>query len=476
MALDGQETDIPQDAAWREARQQVDLLERSAERMSSGWFLGNAGVATAAALFLLTALVLGTSVARMLDNAAKAHIAQAVQFETSALQDNLTESSAAARAYALEHDPDLQRDHAQAQAAAAVRLETLTKLLANDEEGLRAFTAMRPQIEQRIQVYDALAKLSGRPAITAGETLRLTLARRNNTDIAALRKRASDAFNTYQNRVIAEMRLSIALALVTGIVSPFCGLIGIYLLRRERESLRARELQLELMHVQRLAIMGETSAMLAHEINQPLTAAANYLAVMRRLLDNDAGDKAKAITDRIDQQIQRAAAILRKLRRFIEKREAEQRLEAPEILAEDAITLLGTIDSTVTLKTDIAPDLPQVLVDRVQLQQVLVNLMRNAIEAMQGSGARELVLEMKPRDSGGIEIALTDSGPGLAPEVASRLFQPFVTTKSGGMGVGLSICHSIISQHGGRIWAEACPKGGTVFRIVLPAAQQRAAA
>lgn len=443
--------------------------------MSSRWFLGNAGVIAAASLFLLTAIVLGGAVARMLDNAAQAHRAQAVQAEAGSLQDDLAESAASARGFALVGDHDLLGVHARANKAIFVHLGALRELLIDDPEGLRLLDFMRQQIEKRVKLYDALTALAGRP-IGEGEKERLRLARQTTVQVAQLRQRASNRFTSYQNRVIDDMRLSMGLALVTGIASPLFGLIGIHLLRRERESLHARELQLELMHVQRLAIMGETSAMLAHEINQPLTAASNYLSVMRRFLDADTPDKARAIADRVEQQIQRAASILRKLRRFIEKRESEHSLESPEVLVEDAITLLGTIDSSVNLSTEISGNLPRVLVDRVQLQQVLVNLMRNAIEAMQGSANRQLMLCMKPTDNDMIEVALADSGPGLAPEVAARLFQPFVSTKPSGMGVGLSICHSIISQHGGRIWAEANPDGGTIFRFTLPAAEERAAA
>ena len=106
--------------------------------------------------------------------------------------------------------------------------------------------------------------------------------------------------------------------------------------------------------------------------------------------------------------------------------------------------------------------------DRVQVQQVLVNLMRNAIEAMQGSARRELLLSMVYAGGKTVQVALADTGPGLVPEVAERLFQPFVSTKSDGMGVGLSICQSIVTQHGGRIWAEPNPRGGTIFYFTLP--------
>ena len=475
MLKEGSSTVEPQDA-WEQARTRMRHLEFSTERMSSRWFFGNAGVIAASALFLLTAIVMGYSAEHMLDNTTKSERAQTIQHHASDLQDALVESSAAERAYALGHDANMLRDRAQAVKAIGEHLSALNTLLANDPAGRALLAQARIDIERRIVLYDPLIGANSAASVATGEAERLKLARHNNAQIAQLRARASDSFARYQHNTTDDMRLSMVLALITGIASPLFALVGIRLLRRERESQRSRELQLELIHVQRLAIMGETAAMLAHEINQPLTAASNYLGVVRRLLESEATDKAKPVLDRVEQQIQRAAAIVRKLRRFIEKREAERSLESPDTLVEDAITLLGTIDGSVELETEIAPNLPLILVDRVQVQQVLVNLMRNAIEAMQGCTRHRLMLSMSSSGGKMVEVALADTGPGLAQEVAARLFQPFVSTKSGGMGVGLSICQSIVSQHGGRIWAETNPEGGTIFRFTLPVAEERAAA
>jgi C4-dicarboxylate-specific signal transduction histidine kinase len=312
--------------------------------------------------------------------------------------------------------------------------------------------------------------------IQTEEMKRIRMVRLNVVQLSALRAHLRSVLEHHEMRIAYYLELAVGLVLVAGATAPLCGLLGIYLLRRERDSQRARELQMELMHVQRLAIMGETSAMLAHEINQPLAAATNYISVLRRLLDIGAVEKAQPVVERINEQVQRTGTILRKLRRFIEKRETERTLESPEVLVEDAITLLGTIDNEVILDTRMGTNLPMVMVDRVQLQQVLVNLMRNAIEAMQECPRRELVLSVISPDRNNVEISLADTGPGLPLHVSERLFQPFVSTKQSGMGVGLSICRSIIEQHNGRIWAESSPDGGTVFRFTLPAAEERAAA
>jgi C4-dicarboxylate-specific signal transduction histidine kinase len=467
MSVAGPETLNGLKSGWDFARTRLRLFERPGEKITSRWVLGNMGVIVAACLFVATALILGGAVARMLDNQNRAHKAQTILYETGALQDALTESVAAARAYALDHSSTLHHVRTQAKGAVLSHLANLRGLLSSDPASAAFFIAATAQIEKRLSLYEEFMDPQSRPGNTEHEAERLNLARINNAQITSLRDRASTDFNTYQDRVIDDMRLSMALLIVTGIASPLFGLIGIHLLRRERESQQAKTLQLELMHVQRLAIMGETSAMLAHEINQPLTAATNYLAAMRRFLDMNSADKAKAMADRTDQQIQRAASILRKLRHFIEKKETERRFEAPSVLAEDAIALLGTIDTTINLSSKIAEGLPDVLVDRVQLQQVLVNLMRNAIEAMQHCERQELDLSIS-ESKGMIEVSLADTGPGLSPDVAAHLFEPFISTKSNGMGVGLSICQTIISQHGGRIWAEANPAGGTIFRFTLP--------
>lgn len=446
------------------------------EQMTSRWFVGTAVIVASATLFLLTAIVLGTSVVRMLDNTAKTDQAQTILHEVGDLQDAMAHASTAARTYILSHDRALLRDRTQALNTVSARVHSLETLLADDPANRTLIAAIRLNLERRINRYDQLIAGTSKNTLISGEAERLRLARINDQQLTELRERANSNFKHYQTLVTTDMRLSMVLALITGIASPLFGFVGVHLIRRERETQQARELQMELIHVQRQAIMGETSAMLAHEINQPLTAASNYIGVVRRLLDSETPDKSKAILDRVEQQIQRAAAIVRKLRNFIEKRDTERSLETADLLVEDAITLLGTIDGTIDLKTEITPDLPSVMVDRVQIQQVLVNLMRNAIEAMADHHGRALTLAVRPAGPHAVEISLADTGPGLAAEVAARLFQPFVSTKEAGMGIGLSICHRIIANHGGRIWAEANPEGGTIFRFTLPAAENRAAA
>lgn len=448
--------------------------------MSPAWFAGNAAVMVAAALFLITAIGLALSLSRIqtLSEAAARH--QSALLQSMRLQEVLDEASAAARGFAVQHDEKLIAEREAAKRAAHESLRELALIVRGDAEAERQVRTIRTLVERRIALFEELVTLSraNAPAeeIRRGDGERIRVFRATLAVLATFRAGPVAGLAASQNDIRRNLQFALGLVLFAGFSAPVCGLVGIRLLRQVQSDQRTRELQMELMHVQRLAIMGETSAMLAHEINQPLTAATNYLAVLRRHLEADAVAKALPMAERIQQQIQRAGNILKKLRRFIEKRESERSLEAPEGLVEDAITLIGTIDDTVSLSTVIGEGLPRVLVDRVQLQQVLVNLMRNAIEAMQDCPRRELVLSVTAKEDSTVEISLADSGPGLPQEVAERLFQPFVSTKKSGMGVGLSICRTIIAHHGGRIWAESNASGGTTFRFTLPAVKECIAA
>jgi two-component system sensor kinase FixL len=222
----------------------------------------------------------------------------------------------------------------------------------------------------------------------------------------------------------------------------------------------------------RLTAMGEMASTLAHELNQPLSAIANYMKGSRRLLDSATDDRSQKIRDAIDKagaQALRAGDIIRRLRDFVARGEGERRVENISKLVEEAsaLALVGAKELGVRVRFQFDPDADLVLADRVQIQQVLLNLMRNAVEAMEHAERRELVLATGALGDGTVEVSVADTGHGMAPEVTEQLFRPFVTTKRNGMGVGLSISRSIIDAHGGRIWAEPNPGGGTVFRFTL---------
>ena len=246
------------------------------------------------------------------------------------------------------------------------------------------------------------------------------------------------------------------------------------LTERQRTEARLQELQAELVHISRLTAMGEMAAALAHELNQPLSAIASYMKGSRRLLERPTEKEIGQIRDAMDkaaEQALRAGQIIRRLRDFVSRGETERHVESVKKLIEEAsaLALVGTKEHGVRVAFRLDPHRDLVLVDKVQIQQILLNLIRNGIEAMEGSARKELVIASAPHERKFVEISVADTGSGIAPEIASKLFQPFVTTKRQGMGVGLSISHSIVENHGGQMRAEPNTGGGTVFRFTLPA-------
>ena len=244
------------------------------------------------------------------------------------------------------------------------------------------------------------------------------------------------------------------------------------LTERQKTEARLQELQTELVHISRLTAMGEMASTLAHELNQPLSAIANYMKGSRRLLEGSTDEHSAMMRDAMDkaaEQAVRAGQIIRRLRDFVARGESERRVESVKKLIEEAsaLALVGAKDQGVRVRFQFDPAVDLVLADKVQIQQVLLNLIRNAIEAMETSDRRELVVAAAATEEDLVTISVADTGSGIAPEMTSQLFQPFVTTKRHGMGVGLSISRTIIEAHGGQIWADANPGGGTVFRFTL---------
>lgn len=245
------------------------------------------------------------------------------------------------------------------------------------------------------------------------------------------------------------------------------------LTEQQHAELRLKELQSELIHVSRLSAMGTMASTLAHELNQPLTAIANYLEAGRELLDAGGAEAATLLREAIEESTSealRAGKIVRRLRDFVARGEVERRVEDLPRLIDEAsrLALIGARERGVRAFFELAPDITTVTVDRVQIQQVLVNLIRNAIDAVAGQEVRDITISTCALDNAMVEVSVADTGPGLSPDIAARLFQAFATTKPAGMGLGLSICRTIVEAHRGHIRAEPRPTGGTVFRFTLP--------
>jgi len=248
------------------------------------------------------------------------------------------------------------------------------------------------------------------------------------------------------------------------------------LTERQATETRLQELQSELVHMSRLSAMGEMASALAHELNQPLSAIANYLSGARRLLERSGVDEPRAgeALEKAGEQALRAGEIIRRLRDFLSRGEGERRVEnLPKLVQEAcALALVGAREHGVRVRYALALDAEMVLVDRVQIQQVILNLVRNAMDAMSEQPRRDLTIATAVVEDGMAMVSVTDTGPGVDAAAAAKLFQPFVTTKASGMGVGLSISRTIVEAHGGRIWTEPNPAGGAIFRFTLRLASE----
>jgi C4-dicarboxylate-specific signal transduction histidine kinase len=242
--------------------------------------------------------------------------------------------------------------------------------------------------------------------------------------------------------------------------------------RRERQY---REMEIELAHANRVATMGQLTASIAHEVKQPIATARNNAAAALRFLEKSPPDVAEvreALTCIVN-DADRASDVVDRIRSLIKK--APPRKEVVDInaaiLEVTALTHGEAVKTGVTVATQLVGDLPPIRCDRVQLQQVMLNLIVNAIQSMSGveDGNRELHISTVSIEPEGVCVAVRDTGHGLRPESLPRLFEPFYTTKPDGMGMGLSICRSIVEAHGGRLWATSCEPRGALFQFTIRA-------
>ncbi|HEU0085255.1 MAG TPA: ATP-binding protein, partial [Bradyrhizobium sp.] len=244
-------------------------------------------------------------------------------------------------------------------------------------------------------------------------------------------------------------------------------------LERAQTDLRLQKLQHELSDAARLTAAAQMAAALAHELNEPLTAVVNSVNTAKRLLAR--GDRAslvsaQEVTGEAAEQALRASAIIHGLRQMVDRSKMKRTMEVLATMIEEAgaLVLSSVAPMDVRLRFQFDDNARRASVNRVQIQQVIVNLIRNAIEAMADQVRREITLTTSALDDDTIEIAVADIGPGIPDELADRLFKPFVSIKHDGMGLGLSICRSIIEAHDGQLIAAPNPGGGAIFRFTLP--------
>ena len=243
---------------------------------------------------------------------------------------------------------------------------------------------------------------------------------------------------------------------------------------RQQAEMRLQDLQAELAHVGRISEMASFASSLAHELNQPLTAIANYCEAARDMsggsIDDSTAELIREAMDEAAREAIRAGQIVGRLRQFMSHGESERRPESLSklIIEANALALVGSREHGIDVQLQLDQDADDVFVDRVQIQQVLTNLIRNAIDAMLDSPVRCMVIRAAAEPADFVTVTIEDTGSGISASVADKLFQPFVTSKQAGMGIGLSICRTIIEAHGGRIWFEPRPGGGAKFRFTIP--------
>lgn len=260
-----------------------------------------------------------------------------------------------------------------------------------------------------------------------------------------------------------------------GVVFAIAGEMRIRGLRRAKAYAdRLAETQAQLVHVARLNALGEMAGSLAHELNQPLTAIANYVSAAQEFVVRDpTSPRVAELLQKAGDQAVRAGQIVSRVRANVDRGEIDASEQSMAGLVHEAVdvAVAGAAREGIAIRYALDRDADRVMVDRIQVQQVILNLVRNAVEAMQGRARRELRIESRPAEEGFLEVCVADTGPGIAPEVADRLFQPFVTAKPEGMGVGLSISRNIIEAHGGRMWASGNADGGATFHFSLRRAE-----
>lgn len=273
------------------------------------------------------------------------------------------------------------------------------------------------------------------------------------------------------------MRLSVGEA-QAGEQRLFTGFVQDLTERRDFEA-KLEQLKSELIHVSRLSAMGTMASTLAHELNQPLTAIASYGEAAAAVLDGPGeADKEmlREVVGEMAGQSLRAGRIVRRLREFVSRGElAKTKEDLPKVIEEaSALALVGTREKGVTTHFSYSPDATPVLIDRVQIQQVMINLMRNAVEAMEQAPVKSLSVTTSLLDEATVQVSIRDTGPGIDPKVRENLFEAFNSSKEAGMGLGLSICRTIVEAHGGQIRALDCEDGGTEFQFTLMRPTQQA--
>ena len=464
--------DVTAPLYWKESPKglrKIAVLNRSGTAMAT--------LGLSVFLLLTLGILISANLATLRSRFAWTQHTEEILLQIGNVQQNLLRLESNMRAYALTADPRHISNWENLATDTRGRLTKLVSLVSDNPGQTQKLSMLRPKIEERLGRWARIADIGVRNNnATITQDMRNELTR----DVVGhpMGKLAAElsGFRAVETQLLRERQLLAErqtilityLSFLIVLTAPAFGAIGLVMLLRDRHRLRNRELHLQLEHSQRLNLMGETASTLAHELKQPLTSANNYLAVLKKGFEKSGAEQELSVAQKMSDQLARANGIIQRLRNFIENRSVERQPENPVTLVEDAVALLGILDMRYRLHTRLEPGLPYIPVDRVQIQQVLVNLMRNAVEAMEKSMRKELSLSVGHAQPDMVEFRLRDSGPGISGKIRERIFEPFNSTKEDGMGVGLSICKRIIQDHSGRIWVEDAPGGGTIFCFTLP--------
>ena len=443
--------------------------------------IGGSRLFSAAAFTLALFLVVGAAISadlnvkRLRNSFDWVSHTQKALLQIGSIETCLAYAIAAQREYLLTNAPDKLANFRRFSADLRSQLDGVEQQLTDPIQQQR-LDELRPLVERRLHLLEEAVS----EHVTSRQNVARTLPSDEETQARAairdillrFRDAEVDLLNKRQQEADRDATASNWFAIANVVLALGAAALGVFALQRERERSRTRELQAELVHVSRLNAVGQYGSMLAHEVNQPLTAARNFLAVAQRMLRAEALEPGR-VADAVDRtltQVDRATDIIRHLRQFVSRSGPDRSREPVAAVISEAIAVSGLESKGARIVQQIASDLPLASIGKIQIQQVLVNLMRNSLEAMVVSERKDLTIVARRLDRSMIQISVKDTGPGLPNEVAAKLFQPFVTTKEGGMGVGLSICRTIVEAHGGRIWAEQGLSDGAVFHFTVPAA------
>jgi two-component system sensor kinase FixL len=439
------------------------------------------GVIFALTFFVVSTVYLGAALYRLRDSLTWVQHTYGVLLKCGTVDQDI----AAAEEAKWFSDPGDQLTFSKSKEVIHSSLNDLAGMVTDSPAQVEAVRRLRPTVERFLSGLDQSTNMSAnRPVAVLMNNelsgLRIELSGLRNEikeHLADFRKAESDLLNFRQTKAEGEIARAFALTIATSILSLlFAGASVVSSVRGSRSMYKEKELQIELLHVSRLNMMGQMASLLAHELQQPLGATSNYLKAMTRRIVEIKGQPELTgllvdILKRSNNQMDRAGEIVQRLRKFIAKGLPTQTVEGIEPIFDEAVALLGPTSKGISISCTVQPDTPFVYIDKIQIEQVLINLIRNAIQALEPTHCHVLELSAAATEAGdAARLEVRDFGPGLDESVRSRLFQPFVTTKPDGLGLGLSICHSIITANGGTIAAESNPDGGTVFVVTLPAA------